>query len=98
MTSCGLQLCRWESVFGSVSLAFLTLEWSIMWTLFDPRPESGTETERAVTRGDLSSNEDGRGVPSTKEHVLFLVDNVRSFDGGANSCLRVVRQYPCRLR
>ena len=69
-----------------------------MWTLFDPRPESGTETGRAVTRGDLSPNEDGRGVPSTEEQVLFLVDNVRSFDGGANSCVRVVRYDPCRLR
>ena len=62
-----------------------------MWTLFDPRTESGTETGRAATIGGISANEDERGVPTTEEQVLFLVDNARSFDSSANSCLHVGR-------
>ena len=57
-----------------------------MWTLFDPRTESGIETGRATTEGGLSANEDKGGAPSTAEQILFLTDSTRGFDGGVSSC------------
>ena len=59
-----------------------------MWTLFDPKAESGTETGRSVAQSALSLAEGEHAINSTAEKVLFLMEKPNGPDSRANLCRR----------
>ena len=57
-----------------------------MWTLYDPRIESGGESPLRSAKSSVSPNEKGHGARSTAEQLLFLMENIGNTRNNAETC------------